>query len=122
MFFYLCYSIMVFSVLYEKLIQHRLVFYRNLFFHRLAQQLQSQTIKARHLWMRRYAKALQQHSQALDVRYYISTRSANHFLQSLDTILTQGHVDYLCMEICYRHVCHLCTCRNNQEVCLEPHT
>ena len=112
---------MSFSVVYHFLIQKRKVVHRQLFFQRLAHHLESLSMKARHLWMRKYLQALYCHCQEKDIVYYVSTRNIHHFLKSLDTALTYSYVDDLCLDICYRHVCHLCGCRNNQEICLQPH-
>ena len=114
-------STMTFSVVYHFLIQKRKVVYRQLFFQRLAYHLESLSMKARHLWMRKYLQALYRHCQEKDILYYVSTRNIHQFLKSLDSALIHNDVDDLCLDICYRHVCHLCKCRNNQEICLQPH-
>ena len=112
---------MSFSIVYYELIQKRKAVHRQLFFQRLAQHLESLSMKACHLWMQKYLQALQRHCEENDIFYYVSIKSVNHFLKSLKIVLTYSYVDDLCLDICYRHVCHFCACRNNQETCLQPH-
>ena len=88
---------MTFSAMYQFLIQQRKVMHRQLFLQRVAHHLQSQSIKQRHLWMYDYVHALNQHCQENDIVYYISTRSVDHFLKSLNVILMHSCVDDLCL-------------------------
>ena len=112
---------MSFSNIYQFLIQKRKVHYRNVFFQRLAHHLNNQTATESQLWMRDYLQAIHHHCQENDIFYYVSTKSVNDFLKSLKIILTYSYVDDLCLDLCYRHVCHLCPCKDNYETCLQPH-
>ena len=112
---------MSFSLIYQFMIQKRVVIHREIFFQRLYDHLQRLRVKDQQKWMHDYLYALNCHCVESDIFYYISTRSIEHFYKSLITILNYGNVELLCLDICYRHVCHHCTCRHGETYCLQPH-
>ena len=103
------------------MIQNRIVMHRELFFQRLNDYLQRLSTKDQRQWMHDYLYALSCHCVESDIFYYISTRSIEHFHKSLITILNYGNVELLCLDICYRHVCHHCPCRHGETYCLQAH-
>ena len=96
--------------------------YRELLFQRLYEHLQQLRVKEQSKWMNDYLYALSYHCSETDIFYYASTRTINHFLKSLDAIVAYNHVDDLCLDICYRHLCHACACRDGESICLQPHS
>ena len=113
---------MSFSVVYQLLIEKRKAVHRRVFFQRLKQYGDSLSMKACHLWMREYVQALYRHCQERDIQYYVSTRNSRLFVKTLASVLKNGSVDDLCLDICFRHVCRLCPCRDREEICLQPHS
>ena len=112
---------MSFSALYHFLIQKQQVRYRQLLTQRISNHLQSLSVKAQQSWMHQFLQALASHCPESEIFYYVSMRSVDHFLKSLETIVCYHDVDDLCLDICYRHVCRLCTCRDGETTCLQPH-
>lgn len=112
---------MSFSPIYHYLLQKRKVTHRHLFFERLTMHLQRLRMKDRYVWMYDYVHALDRHCPEIDISYCVSTRSVDHFVKSLNRLLSYEDVDDLCLDICFRHVCHLCVCRNGETTCLQPH-
>ena len=112
---------MSFSALYYFLIQKRKVIHRQLLMERVSNYLQGLNKEAQHPWMNQFLQALTSHCPEGDIFYYVSMRSVDHFIKSLDAIICYNGVDDLCLDICYRHVCHLCTCWDGETKCLQPH-
>lgn len=106
------FEVMSFSPIYQYLIQNSKAANRRLFFEQLTSHLQRMRIKDRYLWMYDYIHVLECHCRGMGNKYYVSKRSADHFVQSLDRLRSYNDVDNLCLYIYFRHVCYRCACRN----------